>query len=180
VHRLLAILALTLATVTTAHAAPIVTPVTTAAVGPIMMATTAAHGRSSARVRLWRAEATLQLRAAGYTPQNGADLRSMVVLRKLPHRSYFEEHAARVDRDILYFLGPHTLEAQRARDQLLLPGPSTGGLGAAARGIAIFSSVVVSAAHAPEPLRVLFDRRFHLGPAIFDQGGMGAGIGGTL
>jgi hypothetical protein len=38
----------------------------------------------------------------------------------------------------------------------------------------------VLAAHAPAPLRPLFDSRVHLGPAVFEGGGMGAGVGGTF
>jgi hypothetical protein len=41
----------------------------------------------------------------------------------------------------------------------------------------MLGAMCVVAAHAPKPLRVLIDRRVHLGPARFDGGGMGAGIG---
>jgi hypothetical protein len=68
----------------------------------------------------------------------------------------------------------------RERDELLLPagrGPEgrAGGYGAAMLGAA-----VVMAAHAPAPLRPLFDAQVHLGPAVFEGGGMGAGLGGTF
>ena len=47
-------------------------------------------------------------------------------------------------------------------------------------GAGIFSTFVVGAAHTPVALRLAFDRSLHLGPAIFDGGGMGAGFGGRL
>jgi hypothetical protein len=38
--------------------------------------------------------------------------------------------------------------------------------------------MTVLSAHAPRPFRVIFDGPVHVGPAIFDGGGMGAGIAG--
>ena len=43
-----------------------------------------------------------------------------------------------------------------------------------------FSGMVVAAAHTPPALRFAFDRSLHVGPAIFDGGGMGAGFGGRM
>jgi hypothetical protein len=38
----------------------------------------------------------------------------------------------------------------------------------------------MTTAHAPKPLRFLFDKRIHLGPAMFENGGMGGGLGGSF
>ena len=71
------------------------------------------------------------------------------------------------------------LEVRRDRDKLLLfrgpPPPQGGSVGL---GAAMFGVTTILSAHAPRPLRVLFDGPVHLGPAIFDGGGMGAGISG--
>lgn len=98
-----------------------------------------------------------------------------------PHApTYFQEHSARVTHDILTFQHGYTLETMRERDALLLYGGTPGTAQSTARGIGVFSTAVVSAAHAPLPLRFAFDHRIHLGPAIFDGGGMGAGLGGVI
>lgn len=94
--------------------------------------------------------------------------------------TYVAVHSARVERDILKFFDSYTLESMRERDTLLLYGSPVGGNNATLAGIGLFSTVVVGAAHAPGPLRHLFDHALHLGPAIFDGGGMGAGFGGNL
>ena len=76
--------------------------------------------------------------------------------------------------------GGDSLEVRRDRDRLVLfRGPQSQG-GAIAVGLAMFGATTILSAHAPRPLRVLFDARVHLGPAIFDGGGMGAGIAGRL
>lgn len=92
--------------------------------------------------------------------------------------SYFQRHSARVERDLLLFHHGYTLELMRERDALELYGPTPGTMRSAALGVGLFSSVVVAAAHAPPWLRVAFDRSLHLGPAVFDGGGVGAGFGG--
>ena len=46
--------------------------------------------------------------------------------------------------------------------------------------LAMFGVATVLSAHAPRPFRILFDGPVHLGPAIFDGGGMGAGIAGKI
>jgi hypothetical protein len=94
--------------------------------------------------------------------------------------SYFAEHATRVERDMLMFQHGYTLERMRERDTLQLYGVTPGTSTSTAAGVGIFSAVVVTAAHTPAPLRFAFDRSLHLGPAIFDGGGMGAGFGGRL
>lgn len=70
------------------------------------------------------------------------------------------------------------LEVHRDRDRLALfrtPQPQGS---AVALGLAMFASATIASAHAPRPLRVLFDGPVHIGPAIFDGGGMGAGLSG--
>ncbi|MGZ3406221.1 MAG: hypothetical protein ACXVAN_07225 [Polyangia bacterium] len=94
--------------------------------------------------------------------------------------SYFEHHYARVERDLLMFQHGYTLEHMRERDQLELCGATPGSSTSTVAGVGVFSAVVVGAAHTPAPLRFAFDRSLHLGPAIFEGGGMGAGFGGSL
>lgn len=94
--------------------------------------------------------------------------------------SYFEEHAARVEKDIHIFQQGYTLEQNRQRDELKLYGSTPGGATATMAGIGLFSVTVFSVAHTPAPLKFAFDRAMHLGPAVFDGGGMGAGFGGRL
>jgi hypothetical protein len=82
------------------------------------------------------------------------------------------------------FLAPaeagDALEVRRDRDRLVLfRGPQSQGASVAI-GLAMFIATTISSAHAPRPLRVVFDGPVHLGPAIFDGGGMGAGIAGRL
>ncbi len=99
----------------------------------------------------------------------------------LPHTpTYFEEHSARVTRDMLKFQHGYTLETMRERDALQLYGATPGTTTSTGLGIGVLTTAVISAAHAPLPLRFAFDRTFHLGPAIFDGGGMGAGFGGRI
>jgi hypothetical protein len=94
--------------------------------------------------------------------------------------SYFEHHSARVERDLLHFQQSYTLDRMRERDSLELYGPTPGTSASTATGVGVFSAVVVGAAHTPKVLRFAFDRSLHLGPAIFDGGGLGAGFGGHL
>jgi hypothetical protein len=49
-----------------------------------------------------------------------------------------------------------------------------------AMGFGVFAAAALLSAHAPRPLRILFDHSFHLGPAIFDRSGMGIGFGGRF
>ncbi len=109
--------------------------------------------------------------------------------------SFVEFHSARVENDLLLFqptligitllrsLTParaaDDLEVRRDRDRLLLfretqPQGASVGL-----GLAMFGATTILSAHAPRPLRMFFDRPvLHLGPAVFDGGGMGAGVAG--
>ena len=73
------------------------------------------------------------------------------------------------------------LEVRRERDKMLLfrgSQPAQGG--SVALGVAMFGAATILSAHAPRALRVVFDGPVHLGPAIFDGGGMGAGVAGRL
>jgi hypothetical protein len=70
------------------------------------------------------------------------------------------------------------LETLRDRDRLQLFGVANDAQ--AGYGVALFGAVTILAAHAPGPLRAIFDGRVHLGPAVFMDGGMGAGIGGRF
>jgi hypothetical protein len=98
-----------------------------------------------------------------------------------PHApTYFEEHSKRVTHDMLLFQHGYTLETMRARDQLYLYGATPGTATSTGLGIGVLSTAIISSAHAPLPLRFAFDRTLHLGPAIFDGGGMGAGFGGRI
>ncbi|HWE28530.1 MAG TPA: hypothetical protein VHB97_11035 [Polyangia bacterium] len=94
--------------------------------------------------------------------------------------SYFEQHSARVERDLLLFQHGYTLDKMRERDTLELYGPTPGSTGSTTIGVGMFSAVVVTAAHTPSLLRFAFDQSMHLGPAVFDGGGMGAGFGGRM
>jgi hypothetical protein len=86
-----------------------------------------------------------------------------------------------VKKEIRFFVpaeGGDALEVRRDRDRLVLfRGPQSQG-GAVAVGLAMFAATTIMSAHAPRALRFLFDQSVHFGPAIFDGGGMGAGIAG--
>jgi len=101
-------------------------------------------------------------------------------MQSLRQPSYFEQHSARVERDLLLFHHGYTLETMRERDALELYGQTPGSSTSTALGVGLFSAVVVSSAHTPRALQFAFDRRLHLGPAVFDGGGMGAGFGGHM
>jgi hypothetical protein len=101
-------------------------------------------------------------------------------MRSLRRPSYFEQHSLRVERDLLMFQHGYTLERMRERDTLELYGPTPGSATSTVMGVGLFSAVVVTAAHTPPALRFAFDRSLHVGPAIFDGGGMGAGFGGRM
>jgi hypothetical protein len=72
------------------------------------------------------------------------------------------------------------LESLRQRDALLLPAGRAPSAQAAGLGAAMLGAAVIFAAHAPARLRPLVDGRVHVGPALLDGGGMGAGIGGRF
>lgn len=94
--------------------------------------------------------------------------------------SYFERHSARVEHDMLIFQHGYTLDYMRERDTLRLYGPTPGTNASTGLGVGLFSAIVVSSAHTPLFLRFAFDHALHVGPAVFDGGGMGGGFGGRL
>lgn len=145
---------------------------------------TFAVGGMPVRARAEEPHAPLKLVLAPCDDAGGADL-SCFEHRLEPHSArihgYFEQHADLVMRDILTFNGPYTLERQRERDRLMLYGRTPGTFGSAAEGVAMFGAMVLGAAHLPGKAQMLFSNpAVHLGPAIFDNGGMGAGIGGRI
>jgi hypothetical protein len=99
--------------------------------------------------------------------------------------SYVESHSLQVMHSMLRFRTVRGLEQQqnpldwyRDRDHLALFAPSQ--TQSASYGVALFGAVTVLAAHAPRALQVVFAGPVHLGPAIFDGGGLGAGVGGRF
>jgi hypothetical protein len=105
---------------------------------------------------------------------------------RLRHESYVETRTRRVLAALLRFATVRTSEEEqdrltslRARDALRLPGGAES-LQAAGYGAALFGAAMVLAAHAPAALRPLVDGPVHVGPALFDSGGLGAGVGGRF
>ena len=49
-----------------------------------------------------------------------------------------------------------------------------------ALGSMVMGAAVVLAAHAPKRVRAIVDGPVHVGPALFEGGGMGAGVGGRF
>jgi hypothetical protein len=111
-------------------------------------------------------------------------LRGLQLRDKAP--SYVQAKNALVQHAFLRFRSAEAFEQQqnrlellRERDRLQLFGVVQNE-GNAGYGVAMFAAVTILAAHAPSFLRPLFDGPVHLGPAVFDNGGMGAGIGGCF
>ncbi len=101
-------------------------------------------------------------------------------------RSYVETKSGQVFASFLVFSSAQTVEQQqnrlqaaRERDGLLLPGGAPSPQ-SAAMGAMMMGAAVVLAAHAPASVRVVIDGPVHLGPALFQGGGMGAGVGGRF
>jgi hypothetical protein len=125
----------------------------------------------------------LRLMSEPCAEESGAELRcgqSRGQLRMARPISYFEAHEQLVMHDMISFNHSYTLDYLRERDTLRLYGPTPGNSGGVADGIAIFSTAVIAAAHLPGRARVIFDHTVHVGPALFEGGGMGAGIGARL
>jgi hypothetical protein len=108
-------------------------------------------------------------------------------ITKVPRRSFADEKNAQVMRAFLIFASSRGVEQQRddltvlrARDQLALAAGRGPQMQSGAWGAALLGATVVLAAHAPTPLRPLFAARVHVGPALLDGGGMGAGVGGRF
>jgi hypothetical protein len=99
------------------------------------------------------------------------------------HETYLEHKNAAVMRSFLIFKSARTVEQEqsrlqqlRERDELLLGGRAAS-MQSGALGSMVMGAAVVFAAHAPGKLRALVDGRVHVGPALFEGGGMGAGVG---
>lgn len=124
----------------------------------------------------------LRLVVAPCEDESGAALRCASPIRKVPRTvSYFEAHERLVMRDMVSFNHSYTLEYLRDRDLLRLYGPTPGSTAGVSYGVAMFSTAVLAAAHMPPgPARVIFDHTVHFGPALFEGGGMGAGIGARM
>jgi hypothetical protein len=109
-------------------------------------------------------------------------------------QDFVEFHSNRVHRDMLLFAihrAPQDkylfslLDIERERDRIqLFHSPIADARYASKNvelGIALFGTMTMLAAHMPTRFRGVFDNpAAHLGPAIFTNGGMGAGIGGEL
>lgn len=120
----------------------------------------------------------------------GTTMLTMMVLvgasHQEPQQSYVEQKSALVMRSFLTFKSARTVEEDqdrlgqaRARDALLLGGRAPS-LQSGALGSMMLSAAIALVAHAPRPLRVVVDGPVHLGPALFEGGGMGAGVGGRF
>jgi len=115
----------------------------------------------------------------------GTMLAMMMVVSAPSHRqvSYFESRNEAVIRSFLIFKTAQPVEREqnlveeaRERDELLLGG-RVQNLQSGALGSAIMGAAVVLAAHAPARVRAIVDGPVHVGPALLEGGGMGAGLG---
>jgi len=100
-----------------------------------------------------------------------------------PHPSYFAEKSAQVFASFLGFTSARTVEEEqnplaqhRERDALMLPGGAPS-MQSGAMGAMVMGAAVVLAAHAPKCVRAVVDGKVHVGPALFEGGGLGAGVG---
>jgi hypothetical protein len=100
--------------------------------------------------------------------------------------SYVEQKSAQVFASFLSFNAQRSVEedqnrlqSARERDTLLLTGGAPS-MQSGAIGAMMMGAAVVVAAHMPERARVFVDGAVHFGPALFEGGGMGAGIGGRF
>ena len=119
----------------------------------------------------------------------GTTMLAMVMILGAPaprHESYVEQKNAAVMRSFLMFKSARTTEQDqnrvqqaRERDELCLGGRAPS-LQAGALGSMVMGAAVVLAAHAPAKIRTIVDGPVHVGPALFEGGGMGAGIGGRF
>ena len=118
----------------------------------------------------------------------GTMLAVMMVVSAPSHRdvSYFEARNEAVIRSFLVFKSAQPVEREqnlvqlsRERDELLFGG-RTQSMQSGALGSAVMGAAVVFAAHAPARVRALVDGQVHVGPALLEGGGMGAGVGGRF
>ncbi len=70
-------------------------------------------------------------------------------------------------------------ETARARERMLMFRPLRVDSTSDALGVLLFTASTLFAARAPSPIR-RFQRKVHLGPAIFDGGGLGVAVGRAL
>jgi hypothetical protein len=107
-----------------------------------------------------------------------------------PERSYFEAHNDMVMKAFFLFASVpdpekqvNAVDSERDRDRLRMfhePEPLQMQNLQTGYGMALFSAMTVMAAHAPDGVRAIVDGPVHLGPAVFEGGGMGAAIGGRF
>jgi hypothetical protein len=105
---------------------------------------------------------------------------------ELHKKSYVATKNAQVFASFLMFTTAQTVEEQqnrlqsaRQRDGLVLPGGAQS-MQSGAMGAMMMGAAIVVAAHMPERVRVVVDGSVHFGPARFEGGGMGAGVGGRV
>ncbi|MGZ3442106.1 MAG: hypothetical protein ACXVDD_21455 [Polyangia bacterium] len=101
-------------------------------------------------------------------------------------KSSVETKNEQVFASFLAFTTAHSVERQqdhlasaRERDELLLPGGAPS-MQSGAIGAMMMGAAVVVAAHMPDRARAVIDGVVHFGPAMFEGGGMGAGVGGRF
>ncbi|MCU1276846.1 MAG: hypothetical protein JWM53_392 [bacterium] len=101
-------------------------------------------------------------------------------------KSYVQTKNEQVFASFLAFTSAHGVEQEqnrlqsaRERDGLLLPGGAPS-VQSGLMGAMMMGAAVVVAAHMPDRVRVVVDGVVHFGPAMFEGGGMGAGVGGRF
>ncbi|HXU70259.1 MAG TPA: hypothetical protein VN947_13075 [Polyangia bacterium] len=118
----------------------------------------------------------------------GTMLAMMMIVGAPSHHqpSYVEVHTAAVVRSFLIFKSDKGVEREqnavgeaRAHDALMLGGRAPS-MQSGAMGSMVMGAAVVLAAHAPARMRAVVDGPVHVGPALFEGGGMGAGVGGRF
>jgi hypothetical protein len=118
----------------------------------------------------------------------GSTMLAMVAVMGVAHHepTYFEERSAAVYASFLSFGTARTVEEDqnrlqqfRDRDALLLPGGAPS-LQSGMMGSMVMGAAVVFVAHAPKKVRAVVDGPVHVGPALFEGGGMGTGVGGRF
>jgi hypothetical protein len=117
--------------------------------------------------------------AADAPPKRSVDMR-------IHTRSYVATKSAQVFAAFLVFHEARRVDEKqcglamaRERDALLVPGGASS-VDAGAMGAVMMGAAIVFAAHAPGRLRALVDGPVHFGPAMFESGGLGAGVGGRF
>jgi hypothetical protein len=110
-------------------------------------------------------------------------------LRSAHAESYVEEHTRYVKNSFVLFAPAapperqaNAVELERDKDRLRLLQPldPRATLQQTGYGFAMFGAATFVAAHAPDRLRKILSGPLRLGPALFEAGGMGAGIIGLF